>query len=169
MGSRYDSFKYWTSYRTENGNEYGISDESGYIEDVAPYVVYENPVPTNRIVIKMQTNVGTVDQGPFRVGMDDIEDPLFGMDKSTVPAVWSVQTLSKKTYSDGEIKYEWEPIAELTKDNIGPDGHIQLSLGWKLPDNYRLKGTMPNFDALPVSGKNGDTYFIEDENNFCTY
>ena len=163
MGSRYDSFKYWTSYRTEGGIEYGISDEASpyAIEDVAPYVVYENIVPTNRIVIKMQTNVGTVDQGPFRVGMDEIEDPLYGMDKATIPSVWSVQTLSETG--------EWNTIADLTNEDIGPDGHVQLSLGWKLPDNYRLKGEMPSFDSLPVSGKNGDTYFVEDEKTYYTY
>ena len=61
MGSRYDSFKYWTSYRTEGDKEYGISDEAKNIEDTVPYVVYENLVPTNRIVIKMQTNVGSAD------------------------------------------------------------------------------------------------------------
>ena len=87
MGSRYDSFKYWTSYRTEDDKEYGISDETKNIEDTVPYVVYENPVPTNRIVIKMQTNVGSVDQGPFRVGIDDIEDHLYHMDKATILAV----------------------------------------------------------------------------------
>ena len=80
MGSRYDSFKYWTSYRTENEQEFGVSDGSGYIEDVAPYVVYENPVPTNRLVIKMQTNVGTEDHGPFRAGVDEIPDPLYAGD-----------------------------------------------------------------------------------------
>ena len=161
MGSRYDSFKYWTSYRTEGDKEYGISDEAKNIEDTVPYVVYENLVPTNRIVIKMQTNVGSVDLGPFRVGMEDIEDPLYGMDKATIPAVWSVQTLSEAN--------EWETVAELTSDNIGPDGHIQLSLGWKLPDNYRIQGVMPNFASLPISGQNGDTYFVEEEDTYYTY
>ena len=161
MGSRYDSFKYWTSYRTEGDKEYGISDEAKNIEDTVPYVVYENLVPTNRIVIKMQTNVGSVDLGPFRVGMEDIEDPLYGMDKATIPAVWSVQTLSEAN--------EWETVADLTSDNIGPDGHIQLSLGWKLPDNYRIQGVMPNFASLPISGQNGDTYFVEEEDTYYTY
>ena len=87
MGSREDTFKYWNSYRTENGFEYGISNSLGEIEDVAPYVVYDNPVPANRIVIKMQTNVGSVDQGPYRVGNDTIDDPLYGMDKATIPSV----------------------------------------------------------------------------------
>ena len=61
MGSRYDSFKYWTSYRTEDGEEYGVAklwddefpDQTiNFIEDVAPYVVYKEKVPANRIVIK---------------------------------------------------------------------------------------------------------------------
>ena len=93
--------------------------------------------------------------------MEDIEDPLYGMDKATIPAVWSVQTLSEAN--------EWETVAELTSDNIGPDGHIQLSLGWKLPDNYRIQGVMPNFASLPISGQNGDTYFVEEEDTYYTY
>ena len=64
-----DKFKYWTSYRTENGAEYGVANEqvsgSYYISDAAPFVVYKEPVPANRVVVKMQTNVGSVNLGPF--------------------------------------------------------------------------------------------------------
>ncbi len=165
MGSRYDSFKYWTSYRTENEQEFGISDETGLIEDVAPYVVYENPVPTNRIVIKMQTNVGTVKQGPFRAGVDEIEDPLYGMDKATIPTSFDVEVLLE----NDKQELEWKLITTVENTDIGPDGHVQLSLGWKLPDNYRIKGEMPDYDALPISGKDGDTYFVVDQNAFYTY
>ena len=81
MASKHDAFKYWTSYRTEiDGNEtkeYGVSNSNYIIEDVAPYVVYNERVPTNRIVIKMQTNVGTHNNGRIRVGDEYIDDPLY--------------------------------------------------------------------------------------------
>ena len=84
MSSKIDPFKYWTSYRTESdsaytGNssssttfsEYGVSkkinnDGSNYISDAAPFVVYNEKIPTNRVIIKMQTNVGDIDLGPFQ-------------------------------------------------------------------------------------------------------
>ena len=69
MASRYDQFKYWTSYRTESNTERGIasivSNGLSFIDDAVPFVVYKEQVPANRIVVKMQTNVGDVDLGPF--------------------------------------------------------------------------------------------------------
>jgi len=69
MADKNDKFKYWTSYRTESGIARGIANKlvSGqhFIDDAAPFVVYQNQVPANRIVIKMQTNVGGIDLGPF--------------------------------------------------------------------------------------------------------
>ena len=69
MPSRYDQFKYWTSYRTEASVERGIAKNKSnslfYIDDAVPFVVYKENVPANRLVVKMQTNVGDVDLGPF--------------------------------------------------------------------------------------------------------
>jgi hypothetical protein len=69
MPSRYDQFKYWTSYRTEDNVEHGISNVKVgslfYINDANPFVVYKEKVPANRLVVKMQTNIGEVDLGPF--------------------------------------------------------------------------------------------------------
>ena len=60
MPSRYDQFRYWTSYRTENNISYGIAEKINnnlyYIEDAVPFVVYKKSVPSNRLVFKMQTN-----------------------------------------------------------------------------------------------------------------
>ena len=77
MPDKTDKFKYWTSYRTENAKEYGIAFEANstvgisfeevsqegldyFIQDAAPYVVYKQEIPVNRIVIKTQTNVGDI-------------------------------------------------------------------------------------------------------------
>ena len=94
MGSRYDTFKYWTSYRVdETGEERGISREDLTIDDVAPFVKYKNAVPANRVVVKMQTNVGTKDLGSMRYGDDVIPDPLYGMENATIPAQWRIDLL----------------------------------------------------------------------------
>ncbi len=161
MASREDSFKYWNSYRTENGEEFGISRADKTIEDVAPYVVYDEPVPCNRIVIKMQTNVGSVDQGPYRMGNDTIDDPLYGMDKATIPSVWKVQTLDETS--------TWVDAALLTNEDIQESGHVELMLGWRLHKDYNFKGEMTNFDALPISARQGDTYWCTEEEKFYTY
>jgi len=54
MADKKDTFKYWSSYRTEAGLERGIAsnvvNDRNYIDDAAPYVVYKNAVPANRIV-----------------------------------------------------------------------------------------------------------------------
>jgi len=69
MAHKDDKFKYWTSYRKENGIERGISNipsgDSYYIDDAAPFIVYKDEVPANRVVVKMQTGVGDVNLGPF--------------------------------------------------------------------------------------------------------
>jgi hypothetical protein len=55
-----------------------ISNDLYYIDDAVPFVVYKENVPTNRIVVKMQTNVGDVNLGPFTTSTS-----------STAPAVVS--------------------------------------------------------------------------------
>jgi len=82
MPDKDDYFKYWTSYRTEEGIEYGISNKvingQHYISDAAPFVVYENKVPTNRVIVKMQTHIGSVDLGPFSKSSGSFLDPFYG-------------------------------------------------------------------------------------------
>lgn len=60
MSSKDDKFKYWTSYRTESGIERGIANKANngvnYIDDAAPFVVYKEPIPVNKIIVKMQTD-----------------------------------------------------------------------------------------------------------------
>lgn len=79
-----DKFKYWKSFRTEsNGtvspDERGISkiasDGKKYIDDAAPFVVYNYQIPANRVVIKLQTHVGTT-QKVFKTSSGTITDPF---------------------------------------------------------------------------------------------
>ena len=174
MPSRKDTFKYWTSFRIDGDTERGISypTETGNpIDDVAPFVVYENSVPCNRLVIKMQTNVGEVDQGPYRMGVDEVNDPLYDnrWDKeenepinATVPQKWRVEILNESN--------NWEQAGEeLTSDDIPTDGYVELALGTVLPKDYRLRGEFEFFSGLPVSAQLGDTYWVNDPGYFYSY
>jgi hypothetical protein len=104
MADKNDNFKYWTSYRTESGSVFGIANKqvSGqyFIDDACPFVVYSDPVPTNRIVVKMQTNVGSVDLGPFSGSSGSFSDPLYGDNNKTTPVQWKIQYLKQNEWVD---------------------------------------------------------------------
>jgi hypothetical protein len=149
MASRYDDFKYWTSYRTEvednTTNEYGIAinqssgseNPSYYIYDAAPFVVYKEKVPTNRITVKMQTNVGEIDNGPFRIGNDtNVPDPLYGDSNATIPKRWAIQKLDENnnwveiiSFTEDSVKSDGSPI-------IGSNGHLEVGYGLTVPDLF---------------------------------
>ena len=108
MPTKDDVFKYWRSYRTEsvgtslnNSNvEYGVSknDANGiyWIEDANPFVVYKEAVPSNRLVVKVQTNVGEINLGPYRTqGGVSFEDPFYGDINKTVPKIFKIQYLDE--------------------------------------------------------------------------
>lgn len=165
-----DKFKYWTSFRTENGKEYGIATKtiaglSEYgIDDAVPFVVYKSAVPTNRVVVKMQTNVGTVDQGNIATKTGTIPDPLFGKANQTTPVKWKIQ---------GLVNNNWEDLKTFDANStrrdgsaiIGPDGYVELSYGLIIPDRYRdifVQAETYSTDALlPVKAVNGYAYLIK--------
>lgn len=150
MSSRYDDFKYWTSYRTEVTNnvtnEFGISinqstgtiSPSYYIYDAAPFVVYNDPIPANRVTIKMQTNVGEVDTGPYRIGNNpNVADPLYGLSNRTVPRIWRIQGLDKDnkwveliSFSESQTRSDGSPI-------IASDGQVEIEYGLNIPDLFK--------------------------------
>jgi hypothetical protein len=110
-----DKFKYWTSFRTEQSGttattvERGISNKAAtlnsrvqyYIDDVAPFVVYKNKIPVNRIILKMQTHVGTATIGNVYNGSSSNTDPLYDAENEiinrTVPINWKIQYLDPDT------------------------------------------------------------------------
>ena len=103
MADKNDPFKYWTSFRTENGIEYGVANKTKngrhVIEDAAPFVVYKDKVPANRLVIKMQTNIGEIDSGRYTNKSGSFVDPYFGELNQTTPSVWKVQVLKNKRWN----------------------------------------------------------------------
>ena len=160
MSDRNDPFKYWSSYRTEGGIEYGISSNnvtSGRfaIEDAVPFIVYNNDIPTNRIVVKMQTNVGSVSLSS--------SDQLYGDSNRTVPYKWKVQSLKNNN---------WVDVLSFTESStrrdgslvIKSDGYVELSYGLKVPDKYRnsfvFAEQYSSIALLPTKSVEGYAYLI---------
>jgi hypothetical protein len=173
FSSRFDKFKYWNSYRQENGIDYGISskvatffttgDPSYKINDCAPFTVYKNDVATNRIVIKMQTNLAD----PTAVGMSGdqlvsdnirkqnvmISDPLKDIKRSSVPKRWKIQYLDSNNNWTNAISFN-ETSTRRDGSRIVPwDGHVEIYYGIKIPEkfktNFHLYGYLDTIDQLP--------------------
>ena len=174
MSDKNDSFKYWTSYRTEDGIERGVANQTinnkYYIEDAAPYVVYENPVPANRIVVKMQTNVGDIDLGPFTNSSGTYNDPLFGDNNKTTPVVWKIQYLKGDNWVDA-ASFDENSVRRNGNPIVGSDGYLELYYGLIIPDEYydvfRFEKTLSSASLLPEASdfSNGTTFLIRSSEN----
>jgi hypothetical protein len=167
--SREDVFKYWTSYRTESGTERGVANNtiSGkhYIEDACPYIVYKENVPANRVVVKMQTNVGSVDFGVFTINGVDLPDPFYGDENKTVPSRWKVQTLIGNTWVDA-ISFNESSQRLNGNPVVGNDGYLELAYGPVIPEQYResfnfvKQLTHPSLVPDASVLEEGDAYFV---------
>ena len=171
MPSRYDQFKYWNSYRTESNKEYGISnnklENEYYIHDVAPFVVYKNAVPTNRIVVKMQTNVGTIDLGPFQTSTTSLLDPLYGESNKTTPKKWKIQYLKNNNWVNA-YTFDQNTLRDDGTTAIKPDGYVELEYGVIVPEEYKSiffhAQILSNVSLLPSTSIIGYAYqIIENE------
>ena len=167
MPSRYDQFRYWTSYRTENNIERGIasivSNDLHYIDDAVPFVVYKESVPANRLVVKMQTNVGDVDLGPFATSTGSIPDPLYGDTNRTTPSRWKIQYLKNNQWVDAYTFRENDTLAS-GEPIIGSDGYVELEYGLIIPEEYRstfvFADTLSSDTLLPESNVEGYSYLV---------
>lgn len=167
--SREDVFKYWTSYRLDAGVERGISnkvvDGKNYIEDACPYVVYKNSVSANRIIIKMQTNVGSVDLGVFNNSGVGIPDPFYGEANKTTPVRWKVQYLLENTWMDA-IAFDENSQRLDGSPIIGNDGYVELAYGPIIPKAYkasfRLIKNLTHPSLVPDISflEEGEAYFV---------
>jgi hypothetical protein len=182
MASRYDAFKYWTSYRTQTvdgiSQEFGVAlnqstgggNPSYYIYDAAPFVVYKDIVPTNKIVVKMQTNVGEVDNGPFRFGgSTNVPDPLYGLANRTVPRRWAIQGLDTEnnwveliSFTESQTRPNGDPI-------IASDGVVEIEYGLNVPNGYEdiftLVGEVYSTSLIPDLAPNGYAYLYKSDEN----
>ena len=177
MPDKDDGFKYWTSYRTENGKEYGISSAqsngSYFIEDAAPFIVYKELVPTNRIVVKMQTHIGTIDLGPFSNSSSTFSDPLYGQTNAKIPTKWKIQKMINNNWSD-IISFDSNSRRKDGNPIIGPDGYVEISYGLKIPSKYsEIFIYAEEYDSelfLPDEAVTGYAYLIKaDKEDVGTY
>lgn len=167
MASKYDQFKYWTSYRTEDGIERGIaktvSNSLNFIDDAVPFVVYKDNVPANRIVVKMQTNVGSKNLGPFKNQSASITDPLYGDSNRTTPTRWKIEYLRDNTWTTA-YSFNENSVKEDGTQVIGSDGYIELSYGLIIPevyrDNFLFAETFSSASLLPSESINGYAYLV---------
>ena len=167
MPSRYDQFKYWTSYRTEDNVEYGIANKiinSLYtIDDSVPFVVYKEEVPANRIVVKMQTNVGSVDLGPFTTATSSNPDPFYGDTNKTTPTRWKIQYLKNNNWVDA-YSFNENSVREDGTAIIKNDGYVELEYGLMIPTEYKdtfvFAETLSSTTLLPEKSLNGYAYLV---------
>lgn len=168
MSSRDDFFKYWRSYRTENGEEYGISKNSAVgvfeIDDAVPFVVYKEVVPSNKIVLKVQTNIGSVDRGTFSSGDESFEDPFFGESNKTTPQRFAIQYLNENdqwveaiSFNENSTRPDGSPI-------FGSDGTLEIEYGLITPEefinNFYFQGNIVAESGLPTSPPTGTAYLL---------
>jgi hypothetical protein len=188
--SRFDNFKYWNSYRKEGGEEFGISsqaptfftaeDPSYKIEDCVPFVTYKKEVATNRIVVKMQTNLSDPQAlgingeflvpGKIRTNNNLITDPLQDITKSSVPKRWKIQYLDVNNNWNNAISFN-ESSTRRDGSRIVPwDGHVEIYYGVKIPDQFKTSFHFYQYlnteDQLPNTSiaRDGDAYIIGSSN-----
>jgi hypothetical protein len=172
MPSRYDQFKYWTSFRTESGTERGIANitvnGNYYIDDAVPFVVYKENVPANRIIVKMQTNVGDIDLGTFTDISKTFADPFFGDTNRTTPTRWRIQYLNGDNWTDAYVFNEndlREDGSQIVKNN----GYVELQYGLinipdKFKDTFVFAETISSTTLLPDQSINGYAYLVIENN-----
>jgi len=177
MPEKKDKFKYWTSYRTESGQEYGISSKvngsQNSIEDACPFVVYKDQIPTNRVVIKMQTHTGTQDLGPFSSSTGSFTDPFYGEVNQKVPSIWKIQFLKEGNWQD-IISFDPSKRRKDGSAIIKSDGYVEIAYGFIVPkewiDTFVFAEVYSSETLLPEQSVTGYAYLIkENENDIGKY
>jgi hypothetical protein len=172
MAHKDDKFKYWTSYRKESGVERGIATNTvnglNYIDDAAPFVIYKNSIPVNRIVVKMQTGVGTTDLGPFSNSYETFADPFFGEQNKKTPVRWRIQYLRNNAWQDA-ISFNENSLRSSGFPIIGEDGYVEVGYGLEIPEQYInsfvVADTLVSEELLPEVGIFGQAYLIKNSSS----
>ena len=191
MASRYDKFKYWNSYRKEsvtsnditNTFEFGISsavdstvvrDSGGdivfpgighKIDDVAPFVTYETALPSNRIVVKMQTNLAEDPIANIRTpDGQTIVDPLGDITKSSIPKRWKIQYLDENNNWVEAISFDENSLRRDNTNIVSWDGYTEIYYGIKVPDEYKDSFNFVEYlsasTQLSFGLTNGESYIV---------
>jgi hypothetical protein len=172
LADKRDPFKYWTSYRTENGIERGIANQTindqHYIDDASPFIVYKEPVPVNRIVTKIQTNIGDIDLGPFSNQAGSFDDPFFGDANKTTPVNWKIQYLENNNWIDA-ISFDSTSLRRDGSAIFGSDGYLEIEYGLIVPDRYReiflYVGELASSSFLPEDIASGNAFLVKETSN----
>ena len=168
MPDKKDPFKYWTSFRTDGGVEYGISNKTvngkHAIEDAVPFVVYKDKVPANRLVVKMQTNTGDFNSGTYTNSTGPFQDPYFGEANQTTPENWKIQVLKNNNWVDA-VSFSGQDKRRDGSSIIQSDGYVELSYGLVIPkiysDIFNDLGELPSLTLRPEAGtRQGDAFLI---------
>jgi hypothetical protein len=167
MPDKKDPFKYWTSFRTESGIEYGVANKTvngkNRIEDACPFVVYKEQIPANRIVVKMQTNTGELDYGIFSNSAETFLDPYFGENNRTTPNNWKIQVLKNNSWVDAKSFSSSDKRKDGTAI-IGSDGYVELSYGLIVPvaysDTFNFIKEISSVLLRPESANEGDAFLV---------
>mgnify|MGYP000231761332 CR=1 FL=1 len=172
MSDKNDKFKYWTSYRTESGQEYGIASKvrgsQNSIEDACPFVVYKEKVPANRVVVKMQTHTGTENLGPFSSSTGAFADPFFGELNQKVPNRWKIQFLKDGNWQD---VISFNPAIRRADGSsiIKSDGYVEIAYGLVVPEEWRANFVFAevytSISLLPEKSVIGYAYLIKENEN----
>jgi len=190
MSTRYDTFKYWNSFRnqvfgsgsatvveevgvSERTNPPGFTNDIGYfITDTAPFVVYENPVPANRIVVKMQTNLAdSTSERSIRMADDSvIEDPFQDRSLSSIPVRWKLEYLDENDNWNIAISFNENSTRRDGSPVVGWDGYVEVYYTVQFPDEYKdsfhLVAYIDTVFKLPTNAIMGEAYIIgADEEN----
>lgn len=180
IASRYDNFKYWNSYRSQVENsiveERGVSfienpdgfgNGIGYlIEDTCPFVVYNDVVPTNRIVVKMQTNLADVSSPEnIRIASDDvITDPLQDRTISSIPQRWKIEYLDESDNWITAAQFDENSVRRDGTDIVKWDGYVELYYGVNIPEDFKESFNLVSYldyeSQLPSNNLNGEAYIV---------
>ena len=171
---RNDNFKYWSSYRTVGTDWFGLSKTGDpyLIQDAAPFVVYKNQIPTNKVVIKLQTNVSDIDSGSLiNPASPANKDPFFigsTPNYKSTPLQWKIQKLDS---DDNWVDLVEEITTDQFTSNASSNGYFELSYGLTnseilttYKDKFLMLGTLASTSALPnIVGEEfaGQSYLIK--------
>jgi hypothetical protein len=172
MADKNDKFKYWTSFRTESGQEYGIASKvrgsQNSIEDACPFVVYKERIPTNRVVVKMQTHTGTENLGPFSSPTGSFADPFFGELNQKTPSRWKIQFLKDGNWQD---VISFNPAMRRSDGSsiIKSDGYVEIAYGLIIPEEWRssfvFAEVYTSISLRPEQSVFGYAYLIKENEN----
>jgi hypothetical protein len=182
LSSKEDKFKYWTSYRKETSSTIrGLSKTSAgsgngyYIDDANPFVVYNRPVPANRIVIKMQTNTSSIASTISNVTQSDgtnktsnpfYEDPkATTVTNQTTPLKWYIEYLDANNGWQVATAFDKTSLRSDGTRIIGSDGYVEIGFGLtNIPsaytNNFVIMGSYISSSSLPAYAQIGEAYLV---------